>query len=258
MKHKNKLLIAFGILGATLLFGCQSNTKKRTHEITGKLVQIDSTWDSKADSNLMEIVEPYKAKIDSVMNQVIGEAEITLKSHRPESLLSNLVADVLRDAATPLLGHPADMGLVNMGGLRNILSEGKITEGDIYEILPFENSLCIVTLQGKDLKLLLENIASVKGEGVSNLNLKITETGQIIEAKINGQPLDEQKEYTIATIDYLADGNDGMIALMQAKERICPKGATLRGLFLDYIKQQTAQNKKISAHLENRITIVKE
>ncbi|NMA72616.1 MAG: 5'-nucleotidase [Bacteroidales bacterium] len=258
MKPINKLLIVLGILRGTLLAGCQSNTKKTTPQITGKLVQMDSTWDSKADSNLIKLIEPYKTKVDSVMNQVIGEAEITLKSHRPESLLSNLVADVLREAAIPVLGHPADMGLVNMGGLRNIISKGQITEGDVYEILPFENSLCIVTLQGKDLKLLLENIASVKGEGVSNLSLKITETGQVIDSKINGQPLEDLKEYTIATIDYLADGNDGMVALMQAKKRICPKGATLRGLFLDYIKKQTAQNKKISAQLENRITIIKD
>lgn len=258
MKRMNKSLMIVGILGVILFNGCQSKITQTTHKITGKLVQMDSTWDAKVDSSLTKKMEPYKAKVDSVMNQVIGEAATTLKSHRPESLLSNLVADVLRDAAIPILGHPADMGLVNMGGLRNIISQGAITEGDIYEILPFENSLCIVTLQGKDLKLLLENIASVKGEGVSNLSLKISETGQVIEAKINGETIDDQKEYTIATIDYLADGNDGMVALMQAKARICPEGATLRGLFLDYIKQQTAQNKKITARLENRITIVKE
>lgn len=73
----------------------------------------------------------------------------------PESLLSNLVAGVLQQAAVRVLGKPADMGLVNMGGLRNILPKGDITVGEIFEILPFENSLCVLTMKGADMKRLL-------------------------------------------------------------------------------------------------------
>lgn len=257
MRHFIHTFISLAI-GSTVLFtSCNPQKGKETNEIKGQLIQMDSTWDSKIDSTIVQTIAPYKAQIDSVINQVIGEATTALKSFRPESPLSNLVADVLREAATEVIGHPADMGLINMGGLRNIISEGEITQGDIFEILPFENSLCIVTMEGKDLKLLMENIASVKGEGVSNINLKISDTGNLIEATINGKPIDENKEYTVATIDYLAGGNDGMVALMSAKDKICPSGATLRGIFLDYVKTQTASGKKISAQLENRITIVK-
>ncbi|MCQ5273403.1 5'-nucleotidase C-terminal domain-containing protein, partial [Schaalia odontolytica] len=67
------------------------------------------------------------------------------------------MADVLRGAAVQVLGKPADMGLVNIGGLRNVLTEGPVTCGNIYEILPFENSLCVVTLKGADLNHLFEN-----------------------------------------------------------------------------------------------------
>ncbi len=258
MKYFSHTFITLSIGGLMLFTGCEPQQKKANFEIEGKLIQMDSTWDSKVDSTLLKTIEPYKSKIDSVMNQVIGESTATLKSFRPESPLSNLVADVLRDAATNVIGHPADMGLINMGGLRNILSEGEITQGDVFEILPFENSLCILTLEGKDLMLLMGNIASVGGEGVSNINLKISDTGKVIEATINGKPIDEKKNYTVATIDYLAGGNDGMVALMSAKEKICPQGATLRGLFLDYVKEQTTLDKKISAQLENRITIIKQ
>lgn len=47
-----------------------------------------------------------------------------------------------------------------------------------------------------------------------------------------GQPIDDNKLYTVATIDYLADGNGSMEAFLQADDRVCPEGATLRGLFL--------------------------
>lgn len=54
----------------------------------------------------------------------------------------------------------------------------------------------------------------------------------------------DNKLYTVATIDYLADGNGSMEAFLQADDRVCPEGATLRGLFLDYVRQQTAARKE--------------
>lgn len=89
----------------------------------------------------------------------------------------------------------------------------------------------------------MQNIATVQGEGISNINLEINKAGDVLSAKVGGQEIDEAKIYTVATIDYLADGNDGMTALMQSQSRQCPDGATLRGLFLDYVNKQAAQKK---------------
>lgn len=173
----------------------------------------------------------------------------------PESLLSNLVADVLRNAAGQVLGKPADMGLINMGGLRNVLTEGPITCENIYEILPFENSLCVLTMKGVYLKELFNNIAACHGQGVSGMQLLITKDGKLLEGTVAGYPIEDEQLYTIATIDYLADGNDGMTALPQAEKRECPDGATLRGLFMDYVEQQTTAGKKITSRMEGRITV---
>ena len=147
------------------------------------------------------------------------------------------------------------MGLVNMGGLRNILPAGDITVGTVYEILPFENSLCVMTMKGTHLKALLTSIASLKGEGVSGIRMEITKDGKLLNAIVGGQPIDDNKLYTVATIDYLADGNGSMEAFLQAEKRVCPEGVTLRGLFLDYVRQQTAAGKKITSALDGRITV---
>ena len=69
----------------------------------------------------------------------------------------------------------ADVGVTNMGGLRTALPEGDITYGNIYEITPFENTLCIVTMNGVLLRELFENIAAVHGEGLSGACLEILE-----------------------------------------------------------------------------------
>jgi len=190
-----------------------------------------------------------------MMYEVIGTSEMKMDKGTPESLLSNLVASVLQEAAAQVLGKPADMGLVNMGGLRNILPKGDITVGAVFEILPFENSLCVLTMKGTDMKRLFKAIASLHGEGVSGIRLEINKKGELLNATIGGKPVVDDQLYTVATIDYLADGNGRMDAFLQAEKRECPEDATLRGLFLDYVRKQTAEGKIITSKLDGRITV---
>lgn len=240
---------------AFLLASCHSSYEVTSVE--GGRVPIGYAWDAKPDAEAIALLAPYKAKIDSIMYHEVGTAEISMDRARPESLLSNLIADVLREAATEVKGKPADMGLINIGGIRSSLAQGKIATENIYEILPFENSLCVLTMKGSAMKLLFENIAARFGEGVSGIQLKVSKDGKLLEATIGGKPVVDDKLYTVATIDYLADGNDGMTGLMQADKRECPEGATLRGLFMKYVERQAAAGKKVTSSMEDRVTIEK-
>lgn len=242
---------------AVVLLLTSCHTSYVVTNVEGGRVAIDSTWDAEPDAEAVALLAPYKAKIDSVMYSVVGTAEISMDRARPESLLSNLIADVLREAATEVQDKPADMGLINIGGIRTSLTEGAITTENIFEILPFENSLCVLTMKGSAMKHLFENIAARFGEGVSGIQLKVSKDGKLLDASIGGKPVVDDKIYTVATIDYLADGNDGMTAFMQADNRVCPEGATLRGLFMKYVERQTAAGKKITSRMEDRVTIEK-
>lgn len=246
-----------GAVLAVVLLLTSCHTSYVVTNVEGGRVAIDSTWDAEPDAEAVALLAPYKAKIDSVMYSVVGTAEISMDRARPESLLSNLIADVLREAATEVQGKPADMGLINIGGIRTSLTEGAITTENIFEILPFENSLCVLTMKGSAMKHLFENIAARFGEGVSGIQLKVSKDGKLLDASIGGKPVVDDKLYTVATIDYLADGNDGMTAFMQADNRVCPEGATLRGLFMKYVERQTAAGKKITSRMEDRVTIEK-
>ena len=253
--HKNKWV---SLVIATLVLGLSSCGPRKSYQITqveGTRIHIDSTLDVHPNQQAVDVLAPYKAGVDSVMGEVVGYSTTTLSKYRPESPLSNLIADVLRQAAAEVVGHPADIGLVNMGGIRNILPQGNITVGTVYEILPFENSLCVLKIKGKHVQKLMQNIAQVQGEGVSNIQLEITKEGKVLSVQVGGKSIEEDKIYTLATIDYLSEGNDGMTALIQQESRECPTGATLRGLFMDYVKQQTAAKKQIFAQIEGRIVI---
>lgn len=258
--RQNYAKFLFGTLLAGMLVctSCQTSHRvaKGSYGLTkveGSMIRINKEWDASPDESAMLLLKPYKAKIDSMMYEVIGTSSERMEKGKPESLLSNLVADVVRQAATRVLGRPADMGLVNMGGLRTILPAGPITVGTVYEILPFENSLCVLTLKGVHLKRLLTSIASLRGEGVSGVRLEITPEGKLLSATVGGREIEDDRLYTVSTIDYLADGNGRMDAFLQAEKRVCPEGATLRGLFLEYVREQTAAGKQVTSVLDGRI-----
>ena len=114
---------------------------------------------------------------------------------------------------------------MNMGGLRSSLPAGEITFETIYEITPFENTLCIIEMTGKDVRRLFEDMARVHGEGLSGAQLVISKDGKLLDAKVGGQELDDDRTYTVSTIDYLAEGNDHLDTFRKFKDsdKLIPK-----------------------------------
>ena len=70
---------------------------------------------------------------------------------------------------------------------------------------------------------------------------------------IGGKNIEPGKEYQVATIDYLAEGNDRLEAFKRATAKIEPENATLRDLFIEYVKLCEAKGKTVDAQTEGRI-----
>lgn len=116
-------------------------------EVKAGRYEVTNRLDARPDSGAVRVVAPYRHAVDSMMSPVLGESEVAMRADRPESLLSNFVADVLREGSLRV-GKMADIGLCNIGGLRSTMPKGKVTYGDVLEIAPFENRLCILSLDG--------------------------------------------------------------------------------------------------------------
>jgi len=200
-----------------------------------------------------EIINIYKTKVDSITSHVIGQSTIAMEVERPQSRLSNFTSDLLVETAEKNTGEKCDFGVMNIGGIRTSLPEGDITVGNIFSIFPFENSISVITLKGKDVKDLFDIIARRGGEGVSKqVEVKIGKDGKAYGLKINGEKIDDSRLYTIATIDYIANGNDELISFKNSVSRT-DLDLRLRDVMLQYIADKTAKGEKLKASLDNRL-----
>lgn len=248
MKYYQKTML--GITLCAVFLSCTQ--QPQLTEVKGGRIEIDASWNG-AETEANAIFLEYKQAIDSIMTPVIGVSTQNMTSGRPESLLSNLIADVLRDATVPHIGRAADVAVINLGGLRSTLAAGNITFGNVFEILPFENALCILKMKGKDIKELMQGIA-LNGAGVSNVKMEVKDK-EVISLKIGGELVNDNQLYEVATLDYLAEGNDRMTAFLKAEKTNCYPEETIRNIFMQYIQNETAAGRKITSKLDGRITL---
>ncbi len=204
---------------------------------------------------MAELIKPYADSVVSSMNQVIGYAPMLMEKGRPQGTLGNFAADALRAIGEQVYGHAMDLGLTNNGGLRNVLPSGDVSVGTIYSIFPFENELTILEIKGSDVLDLINSLAGKKLEAMSGMNVTLELDGDRVYAssiKVGGKPVDPERIYYIATIDYLAEGNSGMGALTRAV-KTTKTGVLLRDLMIDYIKQLTARGEEIRSDIDDRV-----
>ena len=250
-----KTVYLVGLSAMLMGTGCASHYELASVKRTRILV--DSRYDAAPDAAAAKFMEPYKHQVDSVMGPVVGEVDHDMTAHRPESDLSNLLADIMVWGAKDY-HEKVDFGVYNMGGIRAALSKGKVTYGDVLDIAPFENKICFVTLTGAKVLELFSQMAHTGGEAVSHgVELVFTRDHKLKSARLNGKDIDPKASYRIATLDYLAQGNDKMEAFKSATNVVSPQESSnnTRFIIMNYFKEQTAQGKVVNAHKEGRIRV---
>lgn len=234
---------------------CRSHFELQGVERTRIL--IDSRYDGVADEGVALLLAPYKQKVDSVMGPVVGEVSQFMAAGRPESTLSNLLSDILVWAAKDY-GEEVALGVYNVGGIRAALAKGKVTYGDVLDVAPFDNKICFLTLTGEQLLELFAQIAFRGGEGVSHgTQLVISRDHKLVSARLHGLDIDPASTYRVATIDYLAQGNDQLVAFKKGTALNSPQEEknNTRYIIMNYFREQTAQGRQVSAQVEGRIVL---
>jgi 5'-nucleotidase / UDP-sugar diphosphatase len=107
----------------------------------------------------------------------------------------------------------ADLAIMNAGGVRDSLPEGKVTYRDVLKVQPFGNQLSLVRLSGAELTKYLESAAKMTpGSGAFPQTVGVQmliEGGVLKEARVQGKPIEPQREYRLALNNFTAGGGDG-------------------------------------------------
>ncbi len=236
-------------------------TSCRSHYVMSGIersrILVDSRYDALNDAQADAFMAPYKHVVDSMMSPVVGEVAKYMAAHRPESELSNLLADILMWAAERYNEKPV-FGVYNMGGIRAGLAKGKVTYGDVLDVAPFENKIAFLTLSGEKVLELFQQMALSGGEAVSHgVQLVITKDHRLKSAKINGEDVDPNASYRIVSIDYVIQGNDRMEAFKAKTNVNSPQEErnNLRYIIMDYFREQMQQGQVVDREIEGRIIV---
>ena len=242
-------------LMALIIVSCK--THYQVVSIERSRIVVDARYDTHQDAEAVAFMAPYQHVVDSIMGPVVGYSAKYMQSYRPESELSNLLADIMVWAAKDY-NEQVDFGVYNMGGIRASLPEGKVTYGDILDIAPFENKIAFGTLSGAEVLELFSQMASHGGDGVSHaVRMVITKDGKLVSATLHGQEIDPKKDYRFATIDYLLGGNDKMLALKKSRNIHSPqeKENNSRFVIMNYFREMMKQGKKVDVEIEGRVIV---
>lgn len=257
MKKKNSGKCMLAAAAMLLMVSPSVAQKYKVAKVERTRILIDQRWDAKPDAEAAQFIAPYKNKVDSIMGPVVGTTAHYITRNRPESELSNLLCDILVWGGKAFNEQPV-FSVYNMGGIRANLPKGNITVGDVTEVAPFENKICFLTLTGEKVTELFQQIAHRGGEGLSHaVKLVITKDGHLVSATINGEPVDPQKSYRVATLDYLAEGNDQLVAFKSGADVVAPKQKenNVRYIIMNYFREQAAQGKAVESRVEGRVVV---
>lgn len=248
----------------------QFDKKGKIVNFGGKLVDLSQVPEDPEAAQILET--KYKPAVVEMQKTVIGKTTVDLIGGNPpartaETNLGNLITDgMLAKAKT--INSETVIAFQNGGGIRATVPAGNITLANVFEIMPFGNSLGIMKLTGAEIKEALEisvkDVPKAFGGFLQVSGLKFTydssqPVGQRVksidvkEDGVNYVPLAPNKTYVVATNTFTAKGGDGFTAFAKAysEGRVSEPGYVDWETFTEYVSAQ--EDKTVSPSLEGRI-----
>ncbi len=235
------------------------NVRKRIKHDDGTRTYPAVGEEIEENQELVDTLQVYVDQVETVLGEVIGTATAPFlndDSRKMETPLGNIVSDSQKWFIEKQ-GMDVDFAYQNGGGIRATLGDGEIQKKTIYEVLPFPNSITLVSLKGADVIALFDLAATkVNGGGMPQVSDGVTFTintadGTVEDLLINGESVDPERIYKIAVNSYLASGGDGF-SMFNNKVDFYDTSLMQRDAFIDYV---ISLGGTISPETYGRITI---
>ncbi len=189
-------------------------------------------------ADIEAMIAPYRQQIEEQLGEVLGHAAGEFVKDDPEGTLDNLVADALLHGARRLAADTVHAALLNEGGIRVPVAQGPILMRHAYELLPFENFVTVLSLSGKELERLADEVALTRGEPIAGWTMEL-DGDDAVNVRVGGAPVDPAAVYRLATVDYLVNGGGSWTVLWEPgaapREDLT---VLIRDVFVDYVRER--------------------
>lgn len=215
----------------------------------GKLIQLWARPD-RPQTRLSAFVDSINTEIEKTFDEVLAELKHDWERGRGESNIGNFLADAQRAAAQ------ADVAFMNTNGIRANVGAGPLTRRELFEVLPFRNTLVTFQLSGAQLKkAVLFGLQA--GDPLQTSGLKGTwrkksdGSAEFLKLEVGGKPVDDKKMYVCAASDFMVG---------QGKKYFgfdIPAPNVSRQTLFDAVANEVRKAKVIATSIEGRLTLIK-
>lgn len=188
------------------------NLRHKVTNADGSVSWINYTQEIAKNPAMMKLLTPFQKKGEAQLGVKIGSVNGHLEGDRSKVrfVQTNLSRLIL---ASQMERTKADFAVMSGGGVRDSIESGTITYKDVLKVQPFGNTLTYVEMKGSDVEKYLAVVANKQVDSgayaqFANVSLVAYGTG-VSEIKINGEPLQADKIYRMATLSFNATGGDG-------------------------------------------------
>lgn len=216
----------------------------KVEEISPSVVKYEQAKTLKSDAKIESAIKAAEEKNKPALEKKVGTTLTELVGNRErvrvgETNLGDLVTDAMKKSVS------ADVAITNGGGIRASIDKGDITMGEILTSFPFTNFVVGLEVKGSDILAALEHGVDKAPESagkfphVSGITFSydITKTAghRVTDVMINGEKIDNNKIYKLATNDFVSIGGDDYKMFVGAKKYA--ENALLSDVLVEYIKE---------------------
>lgn len=218
---------------------------------TARTITVANSPELKGDARIAQMITDLGKAQDAVLMQVVGKTAVALEGKREivrtsQTNLGTLIANAM------LYVTGADVALMNGGGIRDSIPAGDITKKQIFTIQPFGNYIQTGKVKGSEFKAILENgvgkLPAPDGRFPHLANLTYTldvskpAGDRVSNIMIGGKPVDPDKEYVLATLNFIFNGGDDYRMLVGKAQNDFPSDAEVFIKYAEYLGTITNEN----------------
>ncbi len=162
------------------------------------------------DENVLKEVKNIKEGLSEILGKKVTSLEERL-SHDDKNTAVTPFGVTVAETMRKIVG--TEIAVTNGGGIRRSLEQGDVTVGDMYEILPFDNTIVTLDVKGSDLYSIIEHGINTEGFAWGQFaGIKVwynPEDGKVSSIRLNdGTKIDMDKYYSVAINDFMLTGGD--------------------------------------------------